>query len=319
MTDTFIQLPTDGTGKKHRSWENTVGTDDVHATAGVITAPDGTVLSGAEGVEVQGNVASGAADSGDPVKVGGVYNSGGAFFTDGQRGDLQMSEVGAVFVAAATDAGSGRAKMWMDNGSSGILLVDAQGNVQSGTPDGGYPVKVGGRYDSVLPTLGNGHRGNLQLDENGRVIIWAIPAGTNNIGDVDVASLPGTVAADITAIKAAIEILDNAIAGSEMQVDIVSGAQPVYPATATLSNVADQASNVQLIALNAARLGAMIFNDSTESLFVKFGSAASATSFTVKILAGGYFEFPQPVYTGRVDGVWANDASGSARITELTA
>jgi hypothetical protein len=50
----------------------------------------------------------------------------------------------------------------------------------------------------------------------------ALPAGNNNIGDVDVASLPGTVATDIAAIKTAVEILDNAVAGSEMQVDVIS-------------------------------------------------------------------------------------------------
>lgn len=50
----------------------------------------------------------------------------------------------------------------------------------------------------------------------------ALPAGNNNIGDVDVATLPGTVATDITAIKTAVEVLDNAIAGSEMQVDVLT-------------------------------------------------------------------------------------------------
>lgn len=38
-----------------------------------------------------------------------------------------------------------------------------------------------------------------------------LPAGNNNIGDVDVASLPGTVAADITAIRTGVELLDNAM------------------------------------------------------------------------------------------------------------
>ena len=42
----------------------------------------------------------------------------------------------------------------------------------------------------------------------------ALAAGTNNIGDVDVASLPGTVAADIAAIKVATELLDNAYGAS---------------------------------------------------------------------------------------------------------
>lgn len=50
----------------------------------------------------------------------------------------------------------------------------------------------------------------------------SLPPGTNNIGDVDVASLPGTVATDITAIKTAVEVIDNAISGTEMQVDVVA-------------------------------------------------------------------------------------------------
>lgn len=39
---------------------------------------------------VAGNVASGATDSGNPVKVGGVYNTSAPTLTNGQRGDLQV-------------------------------------------------------------------------------------------------------------------------------------------------------------------------------------------------------------------------------------
>jgi hypothetical protein len=49
-------------------------------------------------------------------------------------------------------------------------------------------------------------------------------------------------------------------------------------------------------------------------LYVKFGAAASTTSYTVQIAAGGYYEFPQPVYCGEVDGIWAS-ANGAARLT----
>lgn len=50
--------------------------------------------------------------------------------------------------------------------------------------------------------------------------------GANGL-HVDVQNLPNTVETDITAIKTAIEILDNAISGSEMQVDVVSTANSV--------------------------------------------------------------------------------------------
>lgn len=94
-------------------------------------------------------------------------------------------------------------------------------------------------------------------------------------------------------------------------------ANPSRPATATLSNVSGSASSVTLLASNANRLGGMIWNDSSAILYVKFGTTASTTSCTVKMIADAYFEIPF-WYTGRIDGIWAS-ATGNARITELTA
>jgi hypothetical protein len=88
------------------------------------------------------------------------------------------------------------------------------------------------------------------------------------------------------------------------------------PATGTSTNVASSASSVTLLAANTSRFGAMIFNDSTAVLYVKLGATASATSYTVKMDAGDYFEVPYE-YTGIIDGIWAS-ATGSARITEVT-
>lgn len=45
-----------------------------------------------------GNIASGGTDSGNPVKVAGVYNSTLPTFTTGQRGDLQVGSRGALLV-----------------------------------------------------------------------------------------------------------------------------------------------------------------------------------------------------------------------------
>lgn len=49
-----------------------------------------------------------------------------------------------------------------------------------------------------------------------------IPGDVTNGLDVDVTRLPGTVATDITAIKTAVEILDNIVSGSEAQVDVLT-------------------------------------------------------------------------------------------------
>jgi ornithine carbamoyltransferase len=88
-------------------------------------------------------------------------------------------------------------------------------------------------------------------------------------------------------------------------------------AAATLANVSDTASSTTLLASNAARLAAIIYNDSTVGLYVKYGATASATSFTYFLDAGESYR--EERYTGVIDGIWESDASGTARVTELTA
>jgi hypothetical protein len=84
---------------------------------------------------------------------------------------------------------------------------------------------------------------------------------------------------------------------------------------ATLTNVAGSASSVALFAASGRARGRAVWNDSAATLYLKFGASASATSCTVKLDPDDYYEFPQPVYAGAVEGVWAS-ATGAARVTE---
>ena len=52
--------------------------------------------------EVVGNVADNAADSGNPVKVGGKYNASAPTYADGDRADLQVDTNGNIKVTLAT-------------------------------------------------------------------------------------------------------------------------------------------------------------------------------------------------------------------------
>jgi hypothetical protein len=93
----------------------------------------------------------------------------------------------------------------------------------------------------------------------------------------------------------------------------------LFATTATLTNVSDTATSTALSAANGGRKGWSVFNDSTAALYVNFGATASATAFTVKVAADGYYEMPgDVVYRGAINGIWASDASGAARVTELT-
>lgn len=87
---------------------------------------------------------------------------------------------------------------------------------------------------------------------------------------------------------------------------------------ATTANVASSATNVTLFADDADGnvTGRQVHNDSTAILYLKYGSTATTTSYTVKLAAAEHYEFPTPVYNGRVDGIWAA-ANGAARTTEV--
>jgi hypothetical protein len=87
--------------------------------------------------------------------------------------------------------------------------------------------------------------------------------------------------------------------------------------TGTVTSVTSSTTNVTLLAANAARKGAIIINDSNSRLYVKYGATASLTSHAARLEAHDYLEVPFG-YTGIIDGIWAPNVSGSARVTEVT-
>lgn len=170
----------------------------------------------------------------------------------------------------------------------------------------------------------------------------ALPAGTNNIGDVDVLSVvPGTGATNLgKAEDAAHTTGDVGVMALGVRRDTASalGADNDYipftmdsigavhvshvqtnkVATSSLTNVAASATSVQLIASNTSRRALVLYNDSTVTCYVKFGTTASSSSFTFLMQAASTLILNEdPIYTGRIDGIWAS-ATGNMRITELS-
>lgn len=83
---------------------------------------------------------------------------------------------------------------------------------------------------------------------------------------------------------------------------------------AVTSAVASSATVVTISEESGAVQGRSIFNDSTQVLYLKMGSGASASDHGVQLAAGAYFEVPF-AYKGIITGLWAS-ANGNARVTE---
>lgn len=90
-------------------------TSNIGTTNGL--ALDATLTGGNQ--QVQGNVASAATDSGNPVKVGAKYLATKPTFTDGQRGDLQIGTRGSVAVSLFV-ADSNTAQSFMADNANAV-------------------------------------------------------------------------------------------------------------------------------------------------------------------------------------------------------
>lgn len=169
-------------------------------TQRVVLATDQPALTAPLLVTPGGNVADAAADSGNPLKVGGIYESTPPTYTTGQRGNAHVTsrgELKSLMVGAPVAAGDGTSNTINFPAKSGTDITGAPlatapfvfngttwdrqpgnttgtfavGNVASGASDSGNPLKVGGVYNSTPPTLTNAQRGDLQVGTRGSLSV----------------------------------------------------------------------------------------------------------------------------------------------------
>ena len=148
----------------------------------------------------------------------------------------------------------------------------------------------------------------------------------------DIVALPGTVEVDIGQSRGFLATLAGAVTANIVSVALQTSANVigklaanagvnigsvefVGPATGTVTAVASSATVVTLLAANTARVGALVVNNSTATLYLKLGSAASLTSWSVQLDPGAYWEMPRRYYTGIITGIWSA-VNGDAKVTE---
>lgn len=236
--------------------------------------------------------------------------------------DFSQANLSRAVIAGRSSTGGGTYYNVKVNPSGSLVTAigDITGIVGQTTMANSLPVTIASNQTGV-PVTDNG--GSLTVD--GTVTIGtALPAGTNNIGDVDVLTLPSvTLASQANPFSTAIPVSDN---GASITVDgnvaaTQSGTWSVATATyssSAVSSVTSAATNTVLLASNASRRQAVLYNDCDKAVYVKLGSTASSTSFSYRLQPNQTLELPTPVYTGAIDGIWDSSPTGSMRVTEIT-
>lgn len=148
-----------------------------------------------------------------------------------------------------------------------------------------------------------------------------LPTGAATAAKQPALGTAGTSSADVITVQGRASMTALVVDGSAVTQPVSIAAtvtsKEVRSATGTRTSVAGSASSVTLLASNASRLGATIFNDSTQILYADLsGGTASSSAFTYKMNPGDTLETPAN-YTGLITGIWAS-ANGNARVTEFT-
>lgn len=189
---------------------------------------------------IEGAAASGAAVAGKPVLVGGHFANNNDSVDDGDVANFKLDAKSNLRVVLRDHAGNDRG---LNVNSDGAILVSPSngheedynttaggGNVDTTACQGVVVPSASGAVAVTGTTVGSDTGLDVNI-VNAAITLASLPAGSNLIGKVDLGT---TDAANLAAIKTAVELLDNTVSGSEMQVDVV-GSLPA--GTAVLGKV----------------------------------------------------------------------------------
>lgn len=199
---------------------------------------------------------------------------------------------------------------------SGTVTATAVGNVASGAADSGNPVKVGGVFNTVQPTVTNGQRVDAQMTARGGTIVAtgadtfnvtvnaALPTGANTIGAVTQASGPWTM--NLTQVAGSAVATGNGTAAGSVrvslasdstgQVDITDGTNAITikaastaPATTDTSLVVAQSPNPNPVCTSVIAINQTASTDiktSTNKLHICSIVLVSATAQSISLVEG---------------------------------
>lgn len=269
-----------GTGVRSAGTQRvTIATDDLVPVS---------LAAGASSIGKAEDSASADLDVGVPAMAVRKATPANTSGTDGDYEMLQMS-AGRLWASAVIDTA-------LPAGTNAIGKLAANSGVDIGDVD----------VTSIIPGTGATNLGKAE----------DAVAGS---GDVGVMAL--AVRADTAAATAANGDYVPLLTDSEGKLHITK-IQSDRVATPTLSNVAGSATSVTILSSNTSRRQVVLVNDSSAICYVKFGATASTTSYTVQMpaiannQAAHLFLDENPIYTGRIDAIWAS-ATGSMRVTEI--
>lgn len=180
----------------------------------------------------------------------------------------------------------------------------------------GFDTQVGGKVTTAAPTYTNGNLDALSLTTLGGLRIDGVYAGataTSTATDMMVSGGYVTTAAP-TYTNNTLNALSLDTSGNLRVTGFVTTNKA---SSSTVTSVAQSTSNTVLLAANANRVFASIYNNTGQKMYIKLGTTASTTSYSIQLMPNSYWEVPND-WTGEIDAVWSGNGANSALVTELS-
>lgn len=170
---------------------------------------------------VGGDTAAGGTDAGNPVKVGGIYNSTLPTLTNGQRGNLQIGTRGSLQVQInAQDSTTTLAFTTPADGvsnSTSTALVNNRNSIFNGTTWDRQPGTTNGTYEIIRDAAGNARGANVDASGNLNVVLGANQSVNNaQVNGVTVQTSTGTAGTGTQRVAVASDSSITANAGTNL-------------------------------------------------------------------------------------------------------
>lgn len=185
-----------------------------------------------------------------------------------------------------------------------------------------------GFSDGVEPKLDIVHTDLVQLHTDAGTVGTAPPAlptgATGIIGHLRkmVEQLAGTVNVDIqdTSVEVSNDVGNPVPVSGTVTVSNPSGTATTTTTPGRASLTIAGTTSVLLFTTNTNRRGLLVNNRTVTGVYLKYGTAALPNSYDVWIPSGGYWEMPQPIFTGIVHIAFATSSgAGTLDSSEVLA
>ena len=260
------------------------------------------------------------------VTTGTITASSASTGTDGAAALTSDTQVGGKVTTAAPTYTTGNLNA-LSLTTLGGLRIDGVYAAATANATAADVANVGGYVTTAAPTYTTGQLNPLSLTTAGALRVDASAttqpvsgtvtanAGTGNFTVVQAtaASLNATVVGAGTAGTPSGGVVSVQGVANGTRIPVLTDTS----STATITSVVGATTNTSILAANANRVLATIFNGTNRTMYLALGATASTTSYTIQLAQNAYWELPLS-YTGAISAVWNSGVSGNALVTELT-